>query len=103
MHASHRAASTDQKQIRIFQLHAMIILIATNKIFAYEAIENNTIDFLLELPGRRFIRVHRSCLVAMDKIISIEKQQIHVKDKVIPVGSIYLPAFMKKISKMGNH
>jgi hypothetical protein len=42
-------------------------------------------------------------LVAMDKIISIKKQQIHVKEKVIPIGSIYLPAFMKKISKMGNH
>ena len=55
------------------------------------------------LPGRRFIRVHRSYLVALDKIISVEKQQIHVKDKVIPIGNVYLTVFMKKISKMGNH
>ena len=55
------------------------------------------------LPARRFIRVHRSYFVALDKIISVEKQQIHVKDKAIPIGNIYLPTFMKKISKMSNH
>ena len=55
------------------------------------------------LPGRRFIRVHRSYFVALDKIISVEKQQIHVKDKVIPIGNIYLTQFMKKVSKMSNH
>ena len=43
------------------------------------------------LPAHRFIRVHRSYFVAIDKIISVEKQQIHVKDKVIPIGNIYLP------------
>jgi DNA-binding LytR/AlgR family response regulator len=54
------------------------------------------------LPSHRFIRVHRSYFVAMDKIISVEKQQIHVKDKVIPIGNIYLPLFMKKLMKISN-
>jgi DNA-binding LytR/AlgR family response regulator len=183
-----RVSLTDKSQIRIFQLHAMVIAVASNKVLAYDAMEIGAVDFLLEpilydrffraaekaykmkfageatkpslemsqlkggfifikeatrllrlelddiyyvmglknyvsimtkshrivslqtmkqmeelLPGRRFIRVHRSYLVALDKIISIEKQQIHVKDKVIPIGSLYLTAFMKKISKMGNH
>jgi DNA-binding LytR/AlgR family response regulator len=51
------------------------------------------------LPPHRFIRVHRSYFVALDKIVSVEKQQIHIKDKVIPIGNIYLPLFMKKLLK----
>jgi DNA-binding LytR/AlgR family response regulator len=54
------------------------------------------------LPYRRFVRVHRSYFVALDKIISVEKQQIHIKDKTIPIGNIYLTPFMKKITKPGN-
>ena len=49
------------------------------------------------LPAHRFMRVHRSYFVAMDKIISVEKQQIYVKDKFIPIGSIYLSLFMKRL------
>jgi len=54
------------------------------------------------LPSHRFIRVHRSYFVAMDKIISVEKQQIHMKDKIIPIGNIYLPLFMKRLAKISN-
>jgi DNA-binding LytR/AlgR family response regulator len=54
------------------------------------------------LPSHRFIRVHRSYFVAMDKIISVEKQQIFLKEKVIPIGNIYLHVFMKKLSKITN-
>jgi DNA-binding LytR/AlgR family response regulator len=49
------------------------------------------------LPANRFIRVHRSYFVAIDKIISVEKQQIQMKDKLIPIGNIYLTHFMKKL------
>jgi DNA-binding LytR/AlgR family response regulator len=54
------------------------------------------------LPSNRFVRVHRSYFVALDKIISVEKQQIHVKDKAIPIGNAYLPLFMKRVLK-NNH
>lgn len=183
----HRSP-TDKTLIHVFQIHAMVVLISSKKILAFEAFENNVVDFLLKplmyerffqtaekaykikfpadpvkithettqtkggfifikestrlirleldeiyyvmglknyvsimtkshrivslqtmkqmeelLPRHRFIRVHRSYFVALDKIISVEKQQIHVKDKVIPIGNVYLPVFMKKILKMGNH
>jgi len=54
------------------------------------------------LPPHRFARVHRSYFVAFDKIISVEKQQIRLRDKTIPIGNIYYTAFMKKLMKMGN-
>jgi DNA-binding LytR/AlgR family response regulator len=54
------------------------------------------------LPAHRFIRVHRSYFVALDKIVFVEKQQIHLKDKVIPIGQMYLPFFIKKLAN-SNH
>jgi DNA-binding LytR/AlgR family response regulator len=54
------------------------------------------------LPSHRFARVHRSYFVALDKIISVEKQQILMKDKVIPVGNLFLSSFMKKLMNRSN-
>ena len=54
------------------------------------------------LPVHRFARVHRSYFVALDKIVSIEKQQILIKDKLIPIGNIYLNAFMLRLSKTSH-
>ena len=54
------------------------------------------------LLAQRFIRVHRSYLVVIYKIISVEKSQIHVKDKVIPIGDMYAARFMKELEKITN-
>lgn len=43
----HRVPQTDKTQIRIFQLHALVILISSNKSLAYDALEYNVVDFLL--------------------------------------------------------
>ncbi|MGK6349720.1 LytR/AlgR family response regulator transcription factor [Parapedobacter sp. DT-150] len=49
------------------------------------------------LPANRFVRVHRSYIVALDKIASIERGRIFIEDKVIPVGDTYRDAFYKYI------
>jgi DNA-binding LytR/AlgR family response regulator len=54
------------------------------------------------LPSQRFSRVHRSYFIALDKIVSVEKQRVHLKDKIIPVGNAYLPPFMKRLTKIPN-
>ena len=45
------------------------------------------------LPSHRFIRVHKSYIVALDKITAIEKQEIYIKDQIIPVGNTYAEHF----------
>ena len=45
------------------------------------------------LPANRFVRVHKSYIVALDKINSIERQEIFIKDKIIPIGATYLEHF----------
>lgn len=49
------------------------------------------------LPANRFVRVHRSYIVALDKIGSIERGRIFIADKTIPVGDTYREAFFKYI------
>jgi DNA-binding LytR/AlgR family response regulator len=42
-------------------------------------------DFELEIPPGIICRVHKSFMVSIDKIDSIEKDQIKIKDKIIPI------------------
>jgi DNA-binding LytR/AlgR family response regulator len=47
------------------------------------------------LPTNRFVRVHKSYIIALDKINSIERQEIYIKDRVIPIGITYQEQFFK--------
>jgi DNA-binding LytR/AlgR family response regulator len=49
------------------------------------------------LPEKHFVRVHKSYIVALDKIDSIERSRIWIKDKIIPVGDTYRDQFFKLI------
>ncbi len=45
------------------------------------------------LPDNLFVRVHRSYIVAFNKIDSIERGILHIKDKIIPIGKSYTEHF----------
>src|SRR3569833_2077660 len=47
------------------------------------------------LPEKNFIRVHKSYIVSINKIVSIERSRIFIGDKVIPVGDTYRDEFFK--------
>lgn len=49
------------------------------------------------LPEMHFIRVHKSYIVAINKIDSIERSRIWIKDKIIPVGDTYRDQFFRII------
>jgi len=49
------------------------------------------------LPERHFVRVHKSYIVALNKIDSIERSRIFIGDKIIPVGDTYRDQFFKVI------
>lgn len=48
------------------------------------------------LPADRFMRVHRSYIVAWQKITQIERSRLWIGDHVIPIGETYREAFFKK-------
>ncbi|WP_375437687.1 LytR/AlgR family response regulator transcription factor [uncultured Hymenobacter sp.] len=47
------------------------------------------------LPAQDFARVHRSFLVAIDKIDHIEKNRIQIADQLIPISDTYVEGFYK--------
>lgn len=49
------------------------------------------------LPQGAFFRVHKSYLVALDKIDSIERNRILIGEKHIPIGETYRKSFFQKI------
>jgi DNA-binding LytR/AlgR family response regulator len=46
------------------------------------------------LPVSKFQRVHKSFLVAVDKIESIEKNRIKVNNRLIPISETYKNDFI---------
>lgn len=52
-----------------------------------------------KLPAKRFIRVHRSYIVSLDKITSMTKSSILVGKKLITIGDQYKDAFMQFTGK----
>ena len=49
------------------------------------------------LPATKFVRVHRSFMVAIDKIDHIEKGRIKIADQMIPISDTYAEAFYKML------
>ena len=49
------------------------------------------------LPSSQFIRVHKSYIISLDKIESIERSRISICGKVIPIGDTYRDEFFKRI------
>ena len=49
------------------------------------------------LPYPQFLRVHKSYIVALDKIESVERQRIFMGKMVIPIGDTYKDEFFKVV------
>jgi DNA-binding LytR/AlgR family response regulator len=53
------------------------------------------------LTEPRFVRVHRSYMIALDKITSVERNRIRIGDQLIPVGENYRKAFFAMLENNG--
>jgi two-component system, LytTR family, response regulator LytT len=54
-----------------------------------------------KLPPRRFMRVHRSFIISLDKITSINKTAVNIGKTLITVGDQYRDVFNEFVSKWG--
>jgi two-component system response regulator LytT len=52
-----------------------------------------------KLPARRFLRIHRSFIVALDKIESVRRLTVQIGTETIPVGEQYKDAFGQFLSR----
>ncbi|HEX4886539.1 MAG TPA: LytTR family DNA-binding domain-containing protein [Luteibaculaceae bacterium] len=50
------------------------------------------------LPPARFVRVHRSYIVAIDKVETIEEGTISIDRNLIPISEMYRNAFLERLN-----
>ena len=50
------------------------------------------------LDQHRFMRIHKSYIIAIDKIGSVERKRVVIGKTYLPVGETYLEAFWKKLN-----
>lgn len=51
-----------------------------------------------KLPGKLFMRVHKSYIISMDKISSVRKNRIYIEHFIIPVSDSYRDEFFRRIT-----
>lgn len=55
-------------------------------------------DIEAKLPSNKFMRVHRSYIVSLEKINVLDESAVVIGDKTIPIGKSYKEAFMNKLN-----
>jgi len=92
----HLFLKTGYEQVKVYYHEILYMEAAGNYVtFMLEnkrLLSRMTIGELMELlPADKFTRVHRSYIVAKDKIDKIERHQVHIQGNNVPVGASYLP------------
>ncbi|MBJ6119273.1 response regulator transcription factor [Pontibacter sp. BT310] len=87
---------TGYEQVKVFYEEILYMEAAGNYVtFVLQdkkLLSRMTINELSEqLPTDKFIRVHRSYIVAKDRIDKIERHQVTIKGNEVPVGASYMP------------
>jgi DNA-binding LytR/AlgR family response regulator len=52
-----------------------------------------------KLPPKRFMRVHRSFIISLDKVTSMTKNSVQIGKMMIAVGDQYKEAFSQFVGK----
>nr|WKN38440.1 LytTR family DNA-binding domain-containing protein [Tunicatimonas sp. TK19036] len=52
------------------------------------------------LPSEEFIRIHRSYIVRVDKIVNIDQNNLQVEKKILPVSQSYRKKLLEKITTL---
>jgi two-component system, LytTR family, response regulator len=71
------------------------IVLADKKIMTKQSFK----AIMEQLPGNKFIQVHKSWVVALSKIECIERNRIKIGGKLIPIGDTFKEIFFKAIKK----
>lgn len=74
-------------------------LVTRNSVFS---VRNILKDFETVLPANRFMRIHKSYIVQISEINSINTRELKVGNDLVPVGRTYYHDLLNGIQKLGN-
>lgn len=52
------------------------------------------------LPGGRFVRIHRSCMVSLHRLDSLDRHQVQIGDKHLPIGDYYRERLLQQTGQV---
>ncbi len=86
--------------VDIFYVEALKDYVIVNTLNARYTIHSTMKDIEAKLPSKEFVRVHRSFIVRIDKIISIEQPYliIELEKKPIPIGGSHKEELMNRLN-----
>ena len=84
----------------IYFVEALKDYVVINTLDSRYTIHSTMKDIEKKLPGDKFIRVHRSYIVRLDKIASIEYPNLHLENdkRIIPIGGSYRDDLVNRIN-----
>lgn len=96
---------TDSRLVQVFKEHVLYIEALGNYVTIFTTngkyiVLSTMKDLESKLTAPDFARVHRSYIVRLDKITSIEDNFINVGGKAIPIGKNYKDELMKSINTL---
>ena len=62
---------------------------------------SNIKSFMEKLPANRFLRIHKSYAIALDKIDSLKQKQVEIAGQDIPIGNTYRNLLIDVLKKKG--
>jgi len=98
--AEYRSERIDLDDIKYVEGMKDYLCIVLNKRKVLTLMSFN--ELLQLLPATRFMRVHKSFIVSLDKIRSIEKSQLLIDDISIPVSDTYRDQFLNLLKSRKN-
>lgn len=102
MSQSYFFIRTDKQYVRVN--FNEIICIEGNRSFIRIHTDNDTYLLLLTLrrlddilPADQFCRIHRSCIVALDRIQAFNIDSVQLQDRVLPIGDKFRRELEKRV------
>jgi len=100
---NHIFVKTEYKLVRVAVADILYVEGMQNYVMIYTTDEKITSLQTMkkteeQLPADQFLRVHKSYIVSLNKINSIERNRIHIGEKTIALGEVYREAFYNKIT-----
>lgn len=102
--SDHLYAKTGYEQIKVMYDDILYLEASVNYV-TFSLKDKNVlsrstfIEAINLLPADKFVRVHRSYFVAVNKIEKVERHQVTVKNKKIPVSEAYMQDISAVIKK----
>jgi DNA-binding LytR/AlgR family response regulator len=66
------------------------------------SVRNILKEFESVLPADQFLRIHKSYIIQISEIVTINPKEVKVGDDLVPVGRTYYHHLISGIQKVGN-